>query len=44
MIPYLAFPQILGGTGPVAWLVLALIVAVVVGIIVIFYRMLQQEP
>ncbi|MBB4077605.1 hypothetical protein GGR28_000206 [Lewinella aquimaris] len=43
-MPYLAFPQILGGTGPVAYLVLAGIVALVVGLIIVFYRLLQQEP
>ena len=43
-MPYLAFPRILGGTGPVAYLVLAFIVAIVVTLIVIFYRLLQQEP
>lgn len=43
-MPFLAFPQILGGTGPIAYLVLAGIVAIVVTLIVVFYRMLQQEP
>lgn len=43
-MPYLAFPQILGGTGPIAFLVLAVIVAVVVTIVVVFYRMLREEP
>ncbi|WP_420460030.1 hypothetical protein [Neolewinella sp.] len=41
---YLAFPQILGGTGPVAYLVLAGIVALVVTLIVVFYRLLSEEP
>ena len=43
-MPYLAFPQILGGTGPVAYLVLAGIVALVITLIVVFYRLLQEEP
>ncbi|WP_256534348.1 hypothetical protein [Lewinella sp. JB7] len=43
-MPFLAFPQILGGTGPVAYLVLAGIIALVVALIVVFYRLLQQEP
>lgn len=43
-MPFLAFPQILGGTGPVAYLVLAGIVALVVGVIVVFYRLLREEP
>ena len=43
-MPYLAFPQILGGTGPIAYLVLAGIVALVITLIVVFYRLLQEEP
>lgn len=43
-MPYLAFPQILGGTGTIAYLVLAGIVAIVVTLIVVFYRLLQEEP
>ncbi|CAH1002054.1 hypothetical protein LEM8419_02969 [Neolewinella maritima] len=43
-MPYLAFPQILGGTGPIAYLVLAGIVALVVTLILVFYRFLSEEP
>ncbi len=42
-MPFLAFPQVLGGTGPVAYLVLAAIVAVVVLIAWFIYRQLQEE-
>lgn len=41
---FLAFPQILGGTGPVAYAVLAAIVIGVLLLIRIFYKLLQQEP
>ncbi len=41
---YLAFPQVLGGTGPVAYLVLAVIVTVMLLIVWFIYRQLQEEP
>jgi hypothetical protein len=41
--PFLAFPRILGGTGPLAWAVLLGIVAFVVGLGVVFYRILREE-
>jgi hypothetical protein len=43
LLPLLAFPRVLGGTGPVAWLVLLGIVAVAGAIIVFCYRMLREE-
>ena len=42
-MPLLAFPRILGGTGPVAWLVLAGIVALVAFILIVGYRILREE-
>ena len=43
-MPFLAFPQVLGGTGPVAYLVLAVIVVVMLLIVWFLYRQLQEEP
>jgi hypothetical protein len=42
-LPYLAFPRILGGSGPLAWVVLLAIVAFVGSIAFIFYRILREE-
>ncbi|PPK86207.1 hypothetical protein CLV84_3129 [Neolewinella xylanilytica] len=42
-MPYLAFPQILGGYTPTAWLVFAAIVLVVLLIIRYFYLILREE-
>lgn len=40
---YLAFPPLLGGYSPTAYLVLAGIVILVVAVFVFVYRMLQRE-
>ena len=40
---FLAFPQILGGYTPTAWLVFAIIVLVVLLIIRYFYLILREE-
>ena len=42
-MPFLAFPQILGGYTPIAWAVFAAIVIVVLLIMRFFYRILREE-
>ncbi len=42
-MPYLAFPQILGGYTPIAWVVFAAIVVVVLLIMRYFYQILREE-
>ncbi|WP_255418682.1 hypothetical protein [Lewinella sp. IMCC34183] len=42
-MPFLALPQILGGYTPIAWVVFAAIVIVVLLIIRYFYLILREE-
>lgn len=41
---FLAFPPILGGYSAGAWLVFALIVALVAGVLYFVFRTLDQDP
>ncbi|MEM8582645.1 MAG: hypothetical protein AAGF87_00180 [Bacteroidota bacterium] len=40
---FLAFPPILGGTGPKAYLVLAIIVVLVLALFYLVYRLLRED-